>query len=164
MMRPRSFQRRRPSTRQVVMFLRGMCVILSLSALFLSLSAVSLSHTHAHSCGVASSNSCASCVVRRVLCVRSDNEVGAGILNISLTIFAPTTGTPTQRMSRCVCVVCSEEFACSARFHGRNPKCGGCRRMRPVVIAGMALALCEPARVYGNRSRTSRDLTRCSVV
>jgi hypothetical protein len=90
--------------------------------------------------------------------------VGADILNISLTIFTPTTGTPTQRMSRCVCVVCSEEFACSARFHGRNPKCGGCRRMRPVVIAGMAFALCEPARVYGNRSRTSRDLTRCSVV
>ena len=64
----------------------------SLSLLSFSLSAVSLSHTHAHSCGVASSNSCASCVVRRVLCVRSDNVVvGADILNIPLTIFACRT-------------------------------------------------------------------------
>ena len=64
----------------------------SLSLLSFSLSAVSLSHTHAHSCGVASSNSCASCVVRRVLCVQSDNfVVGADILNISLTIFACRT-------------------------------------------------------------------------
>jgi hypothetical protein len=39
--------------------------------------------------------------------------------------------------------------------------------MRPVVIAGIALytlALCEPTRAYGKCSRTSRDLTRCSVV
>ena len=67
-------------------------VCVSLSLLSFSLSAVSLSHTHAHSCGVASSNSCASCVVRRVLCVRSDNVVvGADILNIPLTIFACRT-------------------------------------------------------------------------
>ena len=47
-----------------------------------------------------------------------------------------------------VCVVCSEEFACSAHFHGRNPKCGGCRRMRPVVIAGIALAPCERRPIF----------------
>jgi hypothetical protein len=66
---------------------------LSLSlSLCQSLCALSLAYTHAHACGVASSNSCASCVDRRVLCVRSDNVVvGADILNISLTIFGCRT-------------------------------------------------------------------------